>query len=225
MSKKHKNYNLKYGELEGATEEENLKYFNEFIHRIQNHRLSEKIRSRSKVSKSYARNCYICGKTENIQNHHIVKVEWLAELVRKNCLFKVDKDGHIELKEIYIPRADLCEEDHKRLHVLMRDMEDEVFLTDEKAEKYTMLIESVDLKQYEGTDWYEEYNKIWRDKKKVIEENIIDVCEKSKQRQDYESQLQFPEMLEYIEDSARTDCFEGVENYERISTIDEGLDL
>lgn len=111
--------------------------------------LKKKIRKASPLTKEQKEACEVCtisSKKENIYNHHMVKVEYLAILVYYYGLWKKEKnknyspthefDEHKDetsskeyiyvLKkdiDLYIPRVAICERHHNMIHELASDFE------------------------------------------------------------------------------------------------------
>lgn len=60
--------------------------------------------------------CEICNTKKNIQCHHLIKVENLTHIAWHNGL-----DTQQELKDMYKPTVDLCNECHNNFHALMEE--------------------------------------------------------------------------------------------------------
>ena len=72
------------------------------------------------------RKCMLCG-DEEVQNHHVLKIEWLAELYLQH--------PYIIMEELPIPTCDLCDDCHKEVHKLYGDDKRKVNLTDDQIMK------------------------------------------------------------------------------------------
>lgn len=112
--------------------------------------LKRRIRKISPLSKEQKEGCEVCGvsnKEEEIYNHHIMKVEYLAILAYYYGLYKKEKNpNYVENRgtseeeinttsdkeyiyvlrknvDLYIPRVAICERHHSMLHELAGDFE------------------------------------------------------------------------------------------------------
>lgn len=98
--------------------------------------------------------CELCNSRKNIQCHHLIKVENLTHIVWHNNI-----DTREEIKEMYNPTVDLCEECHSELHALMEENYLVPKIDYEKFDKVLCLIQDIDLTKV-NEELYKDYREV-----------------------------------------------------------------
>lgn len=105
-----------------------------------------------RISKNHNKcECFICKTQENVQNHHIIKVDTLTNIAYMNGYNTSEK-----ISQMYIPTVDLCEECHKKVHSLMLDNYIEPKIDYKDFLSVIDIIDMVDYKKFPN-DLFEDY--------------------------------------------------------------------
>lgn len=154
----------------------NIDRFNEEILLCKKYIIAQNIRRESKSLGK--RKCFVCGGTSNLQNHHIIKVEWIALYIIENLMYRVPSPDTIQIEKLPIPRVDLCNLDHRIFHHIIGDIDfidQEIYqieLFDDVKDKFVEIITSVNFDQYKDKYWYDSYNSLWLEKESNMLENL-----------------------------------------------------